>query len=97
MHPTMVEIPVDQYREMLAELKYLRGDISELKAKMPIWKETGGLNNPDSRIPVIVYSKQYGTGTGYWDDGCGWIFFNKYGNPIQTDSITHWMPYPSEP
>lgn len=60
-----------------------------------VWRKASGLDNPDDNTWCILYSRLYGVGIGYWSTFNGWMFYKE--NIIQTDSVTHWMPFPDAP
>lgn len=60
-----------------------------------VWRKASGLDNPGDNTWCILYSRLYGVGIGYWSPCYGWMFHKE--NLIQTDSVTHWMPFPDAP
>jgi hypothetical protein len=77
------------------EVKRLHKENENIKKGLPVWRKASGLDNVGDNTWCILYSKLHGIGIGYWSPFYGWMFHKE--NLIQTDSVTHWMPFPDAP
>ena len=91
----MKGVPCLNICELQAEVKRLRIENENIKKGLPLWRKASGRDNVDDNTWCILYSRLYGIGIGYWSPHYGWMFHKE--NLIQTDSVTHWMPFPDEP
>lgn len=93
--PRMTRVPLLNIFKLQAEVKRLRIENENIKKGLPVWRKASGLDNVDDNTWCILYSRLYGIGIGYWSTLYGWMFQKE--NLIQTDSVTHWMPFPDAP
>lgn len=93
--PRMTRVPFLDIFKLQAEVRRLRKENDNIKKGLPVWRKASGLDNVDDNTWCILYSKLYGIGIGYWSTCYGWMFHKE--NLIQTDSVTHWMPFPDAP
>jgi len=94
--PTLMKsVPLLDIFALQEEVKRLRKENENIKNGLPVWKKASGLDNVDDNTWCILYSRLYGIGIGYWSTFYGWMFHKE--KLIQTDSVTHWMPFPDEP
>ena len=93
--PPMNGVPSVNVCELQAEIIRLRKENAKIKKGLPVWRKASGLNNVGDNVWCILYSRLYGIGIGYWSPCYGWMFHKE--NLIQTDSVTHWMPFPDAP
>ena len=90
-----VRVPFLDIFALQEEVKRLRKENENLKKGLPVWRKASGLDNVGDNTWCILYSSLYGIGIGYWSTRYGWMFHKE--NLIQTDSVTHWMPFPDAP
>lgn len=90
-----VRVPFLDIFALQEEVKRLRKENDNIKKGLPVWRKASGLDNVGDNTWCILYSKLYGIGIGYWSPLYGWMFHKE--NLIQTDSVTHWMPFPDAP
>ena len=90
-----VRVPFLDIFALQEEVKRLRIENENIKKGLPVWRKASGLDNVGDNTWCILYSKLYGIGIGYWSTRYGWMFHKE--NLIQTDSVTHWMPFPDAP
>lgn len=93
--PHMRCVPFLNIFKLQDEIRRLRIENENIKKILPVWRKASGLDNVDDNTWCILYSKLYGIGIGYWSTLLGWMFYKE--KLIQTDSVTHWMPFPDEP
>lgn len=93
--PRMTRVPFLDIFKLQAEVRRLRKENENIKKGLPVWRKASGLDNVDDNTWCILYSKLYGIGIGYWSTHYGWMFHKE--DLIQTDSVTHWMPFPDAP
>ena len=90
-----VRVPFLDIFALQEEVKRLRNENENIKKGLPVWRKASGLDNVGDNTWCILYSKLHGIGIGYWSPFYGWMFYKE--NLIQTDSVTHWMPFPDAP
>lgn len=90
-----VRVPFLDIFALQEEVKRLRSENENIKKGLPVWRKASGLDNVGDNTWCILYSRLYGIGIGYWSTHYGWMFHKE--NLIQTDSVTHWMPFPDAP
>jgi len=93
--PPMKGVPFLDIFALQEEVKRLRKENENIKKGLPVWRKASGLDNVGDNTWCILYSRLYGIGIGYWSTHYGWMFHKE--NLIQTDSVTHWMPFPDAP